>query len=75
MSAGIDSAAMQRGLGGGETGIREYRDAAPGRTDGREGGRETDASEGDIYVAEGDPGIWRTKGMSGVVGGWQGSRD
>jgi len=35
MSAGIDSSAMQRGLGGGETGIREYRDAAPGRTGGR----------------------------------------
>lgn len=60
MSAGIDSAAMQRGLGGGETGIREYRDAAPGRTDGRE----ADASEGRHICSGREPGIWRTKGMA-----------
>lgn len=60
MSAGIDSAAMQRGLGGGETGIREYRDAAPGRTDGRE----ANASEGRHICSGRGPGIWRTKGMA-----------
>lgn len=57
MSAGIDSSAMQRGLGGGETGIREYRDAAPGRTGGRVGREEADASEGRHSVAEGNLGI------------------
>lgn len=64
MSAGIDSAAMQRGLGGGETGIREYRDAAPGRTDGRE----ADASEGRHICSGRGPGIWRTKGMARLPG-------
>lgn len=70
MSAGIDSAAMQRGLGGGETGIREYRDAAPGRTDGRE----ADASEGRHICSGRGPGDLEDQG-DGVVGGWQGSRD
>lgn len=65
MSAGIDSAAMQRGLGGGETGIREYRDATPGRN-GREG--EADASEGRHICSGRGPGDLEDQG-DGVVGG------
>jgi len=77
MSAGIDSTAMQRGLGGGETGIREYRDAASrvGQADGeagrraREGG--TDAPEGRHSAAERDEAREQPEGCkeNGVVAG------
>jgi len=60
MSAGIDSTAMQRGLGGGETGIREYRDAASrvGQADGEAGRR---AREGGGLTPQRDD-IRRRKG-------------
>lgn len=76
MSAGIDSTAMQRGFGGGETGIREYRDAAPGRTGARSGGtvRSGWRSGGTTFGGGRGPGGLEDQG-DGVVGGWQGSPD